>query len=103
MGLCATVLGEFSWVPPAWLRRIGVGRAGWSLLALFVGAGMATGAYLYYQSLPKPLRVTISVEAPGVTAIVDDELEPDPLRSSTRCSGRPPICLATPPILSAIT
>ena len=80
MALCAAVLGEFSWVPPAWLRRIGVRRAGWSMLALFVGAAAATGAYLYYQSLPKPLRVTISVEAPGVTAIVDDELKPDPLR-----------------------
>ena len=80
MALCAALLGEFSWVPPAWLQRIGVRRAGWSLLALFVGAAVAAGAYLYYQSLPKPLRVTISVEAPGVTTIVNDELVPDPLR-----------------------
>ena len=99
MGLCATVLGEFSWVPPAWLRRIGVGRAGWSLLALFVGAGVATGVYLYYQSLPKPLRVTISVEAPGVTAIVDDELEPDPLRLDFQYSPDPDA--PAPPPLSA--
>ena len=99
MALCAAVLGEFSWVPPAWLRRIGVRRAGWSLLALSVGAAVATGAFLYYQSLPKPLRVTISVEAPGVTPIVDDELEPDPLRLDFQYSLEPDA--PAPPPLSA--
>ena len=99
MALCAAVLGEFSWVPPAWLRRIGVRRAGWSLLALSVGAAVATGAFLYYQSLPKPLRVTISVEAPGVTPIVDDEPEPDPLRLDFQYSLEPDA--PAPPPLSA--
>lgn len=80
MALCAAVLGKLSWIPPAWVQRIGVRRVGFSLLTLFIGAAVATGAYLYYQSLPKPLRVTISVAAPGVTPIADDELKPDPLR-----------------------
>ena len=96
MALCATVLGEFSWVPPAWLQRIGVRRAGWSLLALFVGAAVAAGTYLYYQSLPKPLQVTISVETPGVTVIDDDELVPDPLRLDFQYSLDPDAPIPAP-------
>ncbi|MDJ0699630.1 MAG: alpha-2-macroglobulin [Woeseiaceae bacterium] len=74
------LIGDISWTPPAWLARIGVGRgllvlAG--LTALVVG-GIATKRY--FDSLPQPPRVVATAIAPGVSAIVDDEIRPQPLR-----------------------
>ncbi len=89
MALGAKVLGEFSWIPPPWLRRFGVGRAGWAVLALLVGTAAAVGAVLYYQSLPQPPRVVINVQAPGITPTVNDELTPDPLRLDFQYSLEP--------------
>ena len=73
MGLVGTVLGEFRWLPPAWVQRVGKRRLGWILLGLVVAAAIGVGGSLYYRSLPKPLRVVIDVEPPGLSAVVDDE------------------------------
>ena len=35
MALCAALLGEFSWVPPAWMQRIGACRPGGRSAAVF--------------------------------------------------------------------
>ncbi len=78
--LSRALFGEFSWTPPVWLQRIGTHRAGWGLLALLGVTGLVAAGYLYYQSLPKPLRVAIAVKPPGITAIVDGELAPAPVR-----------------------
>ena len=76
----AAALGEFSWRPPAWLLRVGVRRVGYGALA-FVGLlALAAGGYLYYQTLPKPLRVAVTAAPPGVSRIERDELVWDSLR-----------------------
>ena len=77
--LLTALLGEFAWSPPDWLRRLGVRRAGWSLFGL-LGIGILTAlGFSYWRSLPQPLRVGVAITAPGVTAIVDGELKPEPL------------------------
>ena len=73
----ATALGEFSWRPPAWLQRAGLRRVGYGAAAL---AAAAVGAWLYYESLPKPLQVQVAVEAPRISRIDRDELVVAPLR-----------------------
>ena len=78
--LLRTLFGEFSWTPPVWLRRIGPRRVIWGLAVSLVAAGLVAAGYLYYQSLPKPLRVAMTVRPPGITAIVNDELKPSPVR-----------------------
>jgi uncharacterized protein YfaS (alpha-2-macroglobulin family) len=74
-----SIFGELRWAPPDWLRRIGKKRflAGLGIAVLL--AVVASGVYLFYQSLPKPARVVAAVTAPGITPIVDDELRPAPL------------------------
>ena len=68
----AAALGEFAWRPPAWLLRVGLRRLGYGALA-FVGVlVLAAGGYFYYQSLPKPLRVTVDVDPPGISRIERD-------------------------------
>ena len=75
----AAALGEFSWHPPAWLSRVGLRRVGYGALA-FVGVlALAVGGYFYYQSLPKPLRVAVDIDPPGISRIERDELIWDPL------------------------
>ena len=61
-----------------------------------LGAALVGGGYYAYQQLPKPLRVGVRVEAPGITPIVDDELKPmrfaaavRPLAESRRRAIRP--------------
>ncbi|MDE0450672.1 MAG: alpha-2-macroglobulin [Gammaproteobacteria bacterium] len=101
MALCAKLVGEFSWVPPAWLQRIGVRRAGWSLLLLIAAVALGIGAFLYYQSLPKPPRVVIEVSAPGITPIVNYELKPDPLRLDFQYSRDDSVPALLPPLSAA--
>ena len=70
----AAALGEFSWYPPTWLMRVGLRRVGYGTLA-FVGLLMlAAGGYFYYQGLPKPLRVAVDIDPPGISRIKRDEL-----------------------------
>ena len=93
------LFGEFSWTPPAWLRRFGVRRASWCLLGLLGVVVLAAGVYVYYLSLPAPLRVVVDIRSPGITAIVDDELAPDPVHLDFRYSADPDG--PTPPPISA--
>ena len=72
--------GEFSWSPPAWLRRIGLRRAAWSLLASVGLAVVVAGGVVIYQGLPQPLRTAVVIDPPGVTPIIDGDLVPEPLR-----------------------
>ena len=84
VGFVGKVLGEFRWLPPAWMRRFGVRRFGWIMLAVMVAGAIAVGGGLYYWSLPEPLRVVVDVEPPGLSAVVDDQLVPEPLRLDLR-------------------
>ena len=70
----------FSWTPPTWIERLGRRRLAGAGGVVAIAATLAGGAYLYWQQLPKPLLVGVHAQAPGVTPIVDDELEPEPLR-----------------------
>ena len=97
--LLKALFGEFSWTPPAWLQRIDARRAGWRLLVSLVAAGLVAAGYLYYQSLPKPLRVAMTVRPPGITAIVNDELKPSPVRLAFGYLPNPDV--PSPPALSA--
>lgn len=97
--LLKVVFGEVSWTPPAWLRRVDARRAGWRLLALLGVTGLIAAGYLYYQSLPKPLRVAITVRPPGLTAIVNDELKSGPVRLDFGYLPNPDV--PSPPALSA--
>ena len=80
--------GDFSWKPPGWMARP-MGRlsaaarshpwrsAGASLLLLALAAG-GWWAYDWQQRQPKPVTVSVKVEAPGVTRL-EKELHPQAL------------------------
>ena len=74
------VFGTLAWTPPAWARRMGWRRLAVTAGGVVIGAALVGGGYYYYQQLPKPLSVGVRVDAPGVTPIVNGELEPEPLR-----------------------
>ena len=74
------LFGTFAYTPPAWIERVGSKRFALTIGSTAIGAALVVGGYCIYQQLPKPLRVGVQVEAPGITPIVDDELEPLPLR-----------------------
>ena len=74
-----SAVGEFSWRPPVWLQRAGSRRVGYGGAALVAAAALAVGAYLYYESLPKPLQVQVEVDAPGLSRIERGELVVAPL------------------------
>lgn len=79
MSMLKSLFGELRWTPPEWLQRIGKRRFFIGLGVLVLLATVGVGAYLYYESLPKPARVVARISAPGITPIVDDRLEPRPL------------------------
>ena len=93
-------LGEISWRPPVWLRRLGLRRVGYGALASAGVLALAVGGYFYYQSLPMPLRVAVDVDPPGVSRIDGDELVWDPLHLDFRYLLADPETEA-PPTLSA--
>ncbi len=97
--LLRDLFGEFSWTPPGWLQRIGTRRVGWGLLVSLGVTGLVAAGYLYYQSLPKPLRVAITVRPPGLTAIAGDTLRPAQVRLDFGYLPNPD--LPSPPALSA--
>ena len=96
----AATLGEFSWRPPAWLLRIGLRRVGYGALVLAGLLALAVGGYLYYQTLPQPLRVAANADPPEVSRIERDELVWDSLHLNFRyaLTGAE---TETPPTLSA--
>ena len=98
--LVAAAFGEFSWQPPGWLLQVGLRRVGYGALAVVGLLALAVGGYFFYQSLPKPLRVAVDVDPPGVSRIERDELVWDPLHLDFRylLTGAE---TETPPTLSA--
>jgi hypothetical protein len=82
MGTLKSLFGELRWTPPEWFRRIGGRRFLMGLGVAFLLAVVVGGAWLFYQSLPKPARVVAEVSSPGITPIVDDE--PNRLFGSAR-------------------
>ena len=81
-------IGDLSWKPPGWLRRLCGAGVGWvhahrrasAVLALLLVASVVGGWKMWdeYQRRPKPLTVSVVVEPPGVTPL-DKELKPKPL------------------------
>lgn len=81
-------IGDFSWKPPGWLARA-AGRsraavgshprrcAGVVLLVLALAAG-GWWANDWQRRQPKPVTISVKVEAPGVTNL-EKELQPQPL------------------------
>ena len=74
------LFGTFAYAPPAWVERVGWRRIVWSVGGIGFAVALIGGGCYTYQQLPKPLRVGVQAEAPGITPIVDDELKPMPLR-----------------------
>ena len=85
---CSTLLGHFSWQPPAWLRRfirllISHRRAAVGVVLLLVS--LAAGYWWWrdwQRRQPKPVTVNVVAVAPGVTKLEKEkrELGPDPIR-----------------------
>ncbi len=97
--LFAALLGEFSWSPPAWVRRVGMRRVAWGLAGLFGVAALAAAGYQYVRSLPQPLRVGVAVSAPGVSTIAEEALVPGPVALDFHYLSNPDV--PAPPVLSA--
>jgi len=80
------VFGRLSWQAPPWLvgingfRRKQAGRFWGGLLTLMFITVAVTGAYLYYENLPKPLRYNAEALSPGVSPIVEGEISPQSLQ-----------------------
>ena len=80
--LLSLSVGRLSWSAPPWLSAIGslIGRhPRASALAILLAVSAAAGYYAYRQ-LPIPLQYLATAEAPGLSQIVDDELQPQNLR-----------------------
>ncbi len=72
------LVGSFTWSAPPWVAALGRCRKerpkkfwGWLLLLLLLVAGVAIGT-LYVLSLPRPVLITASIEAPGLTPNVEN-------------------------------
>ncbi|MEJ2590779.1 MAG: alpha-2-macroglobulin [Candidatus Thiodiazotropha sp.] len=76
------LFGRLGWQAPPWLHAGGrlIGRHPRSAaLSVLLGVIAATG-YFAYQQMPKPLQYLATVDAPGLTRVVDDDLQIDALR-----------------------
>ena len=86
--LLTFLIGEFSWHPPAWSRRAGGASWAWVshhrrasiaiLLAINVVAIGGWKTWDWYRRQPKPVTISVSVDAPGVTPL-DEKLVPQSL------------------------
>ncbi len=80
----SSLLGDFAWKPPVWLRRFGgaVRHRPWRSTGFaFLILGLVAGgwwAYDWQQRQPKPVTISVKVESPGVTKL-EKELQPLPL------------------------
>ncbi len=79
------IFGSFSWAAPSWMRTIGSLRKDrpkvfwrWCFLVILLAVGGISGT-LYYHSLPKPILIRASIEAPGITPNVENP-EPSNVR-----------------------
>ena len=81
-------IGDLSWKPPGWLRRLCGTCIGWvrthrrasAVFALLLVATMLGGwrAWDWHQHRPKPVTVSVKVEPPIVPRLMK-EMEPPPL------------------------
>ncbi len=79
------IFGSFSWSAPSWMRAVGSARKdrprvfwGWFSLMILVAVAGISGS-LYFNSMPKPILIRASIEAPAITPNVENP-EPSPLR-----------------------
>ena len=82
------LIGDFSWQPPGWLRTSARSSWGWVrshrrlsialLLALNVVGIGGWRAWDWYRHRPKPVTISVRVEAPEVTPVAK-ELVPKPI------------------------
>jgi alpha-2-macroglobulin len=67
--LLSYFIGKFTWTAPPWWQSLAnsLRRNRKATLGLFVITLAGVGAYLYYDSLPKPVRVTAQIDAIEIT------------------------------------
>jgi len=86
--LLTFLIGDLSWSPPLWPRRLLAAFVAWvrlhrraSLAIILAIVAIAVGSWQtwsWYQHRPKPVTVSVNVRPPGVTRL-DKELKPDSL------------------------
>ena len=84
----ATLFGEVSWRPPAWLARSWRAAASWiathrwwTVTAVVLLAALGTGAWWIHCSIknrPRPQTISVQIESPGVAPLTK-ELKPSAL------------------------
>lgn len=87
------IVGRLAWEPPGWVRRVGAGlrrgavwvrshprQAGIALGSAVGVLLLAAGIKLWYDSLPKPVELTVRVDQPALTRYDVEEIRPNPLR-----------------------
>lgn len=80
--LLALFVGRLSWSAPPWLQAIGqlIGRHPRFSAMTILLVVIASAGYYTYQQLPKPLQYLATASAPGLTPVVEDELQPESVR-----------------------
>ena len=78
-GRLKSIFGEITWIPPAWLQRASAHSIILTGTAVIAVAVLVLVGIRHYLSLPQPPGVVAAAVAPGVSRIVDDELEIMPL------------------------
>src|SRR5689334_16395245 len=83
------LFGEFHWTPPPWVRAAGAAgaRGGTAtrafvkqhrtgvlaaLLGLVALGGAGYAGYRWWESRPKPIQYSLSVQGPGLTSIEEN-------------------------------
>ncbi|MFK8030882.1 MAG: alpha-2-macroglobulin [Gammaproteobacteria bacterium] len=79
MGAMQNTFGHFTWTPPDWAQRLGIKKLSGLILMLVALALVAFAAYRYYQSLPVPPRVVSTAVAPGISPVVRNVPQPQPV------------------------
>lgn len=74
------LVGELSWSPPGWTRRLAFHwRRCLAVLLVLAAAGWGIAqGWRWYQNLPKPATVAVRLQEPGVTPVAE-KLVPNPL------------------------
>ena len=110
----AALFGDFRWSAPSWLRYLlgnvrsflGALRRNPGRVAIVLGLVAAVGfsalrGYKWYQGRPKPVEMSVRIEAPDATRI-EENAKPDVLRIHFGASAVP-IEKAKKPVTTGIT